>query len=290
MQELQNIKERFQKIHSSTNQQNKDVFGFELIYNMLEKFSNPGLYVIAGRPNIGKTSFIISLLENINYFENKKRQTGIISVDMSAQFWLARYLSNITEIWLEKISRGRLDNNELNLILNSELDKNIAHLNINDSAYLEKDELRDLLQFWKHEKDVQIIVVDSLNHIPLLNGSNADHSMFIFLSELKSISLNLNLPIIISTSIKPVNAKNYYQPLTLADFRSVGPIEQITEAIIFINKSDPVEANKSKFFERQDDEVYLCIAKNNFGCLESCRLKALTHIQKFVEYDYPYPF
>ena len=77
-------------------------------------FRKGQLYVVAGKESMGKTSFIVSLVSDI--ISSNARNVGVIAMNISEESWVARLFSNVSEVLLECILRGRLLQDDLEKI------------------------------------------------------------------------------------------------------------------------------------------------------------------------------
>jgi replicative DNA helicase len=71
------------------------------------------LIILAARPSVGKTAFALNLARNAALHASKPTPIAFFSLEMSAGQLVQRILSAESEIWLEKIARGKLEEHEM---------------------------------------------------------------------------------------------------------------------------------------------------------------------------------
>jgi replicative DNA helicase len=118
------------------------------------------LIIIAARPGMGKTSFVLSIARNaaIDY----KKPVALFSLEMSSTQLVHRLFSIETGIPSEKIAKGRLSDEEWLILTNKLGPLNNANLIIDDTPALTVFDLRAKCRRLKHQHDIQLIMVDYL--------------------------------------------------------------------------------------------------------------------------------
>jgi replicative DNA helicase len=278
MQALLNIINRFQGIRGGNENSTAIKSGHEILDRILGGGFSKGLYVIAGKESIGKTAFIISLISNIIYKRMDSLSVGIISLDLSEQLWIERLLSCLSEVWLEKIARGRLEEHELKRIYHFAQSKEFNKIEIAAPGYMTIHELVDTCNRWVSWQDVQIIFIDYLQLISIENTGNRELKIFTISKVLKKLSIDLNVPVIVTVPLEPGKKS----VSNLKELRKIGAIEVFADVIMFLNRSVD---NNTQENEKNKQEIHIRISKNNSGALDTIRLRALLHIQKFIEFD-----
>lgn len=223
----------------------------------VQSFANPGLYIIAGDSQSGKTSFVISLINTFRYFE-KQNHVAVLSTDMSSSAWLERYLSNLTEIWLEKIQRGKLDDSEIKLLQSQWVRKACNKLQLNAVRFERENQMINYFSKLRFEKGSNIFFIDSIRTLFMENR----YSITRILNTFKKICSDVNISIVATCEIENNNSKSKI-------FRG---LEFYADALFFINAID---------FKREN--AYVRVQKNNFGTLQTFEFRPLLHIQKFED-------
>src|ERR1051326_4340759 len=87
--------------------------GFASLDTVTYGWQATDLIILAARPSVGKTAFALNLARNAALHPTKPTTVGFFSLEMSASQLVQRILSAESEIWLEKISRGKLEDYEM---------------------------------------------------------------------------------------------------------------------------------------------------------------------------------
>jgi replicative DNA helicase len=212
---------------------------------------------------------------------------------MSAGQLVQRILSAESEIWLEKISRGRLEEHEMKQLYKKGIDKLAsAPIHIDDTAALNIFELRAKCRRLKNKHNVGLIIID---YLQLMSGtgenrnSNREQEISRISRDLKGLAKELHIPIValsqLSREVEKRGAKDGQKMPQLSDLRESGAIEQDADMVMFLYRPEYYDITSNEMGESNKGETILRIAKHRNGQLDTIRLRALLHIQKFIEED-----
>ena len=170
--------------------------GFTKLDKMTSGWQNSDLIIIAARPAMGKTAFVLSMAKNIAV--DYRNPVALFSLEMSNVQLVNRLIANVCEIPSEKIKSGQLANYEwqqLDYKLKNLMD---APLYVDDTPSLSVFELRTKARRLVREHGVRIIIIDYLqlmNASGMAFGSRQEEVSTISRS-LKGLAKELNIPII----------------------------------------------------------------------------------------------
>ncbi|MEP6513038.1 MAG: replicative DNA helicase [Parafilimonas sp.] len=263
--------------------------GFASLDRVTYGWQPTDLIIIAARPSVGKTALALNLARNaaLNHFKNTP--VAIFSLEMSASQLVQRLLSAQSEIPLEKIARGKLEEHEYQQLHTKgikELEK--APIFIDDTAALNIFEFRAKARRLVNKHNVGLIIID---YMQLMSGigernSNREQEISNISRNLKALAKELNIPIIaLSQLSRAVETRKESKMPQLSDLRESGAIEQDADMVIFIYRPEYYETLTNEMGESTRGETHIKIAKHRNGSLENFKLRALLHIQKFVEWD-----
>lgn len=278
VQDIQNIIDRIQRITRDEENDSAIRSGINILDRILGGGFSKGLYVLAGREAVGKTAFVVSLISGIIDRRTDTPKVGIISLDLSEQLWMERVLSNISEVWLEKISRGRVDEHELQKISDISHGTEFDRIEIAAPGYMAIQQLVATCTSWVAEKAVRIIFIDYLQLITYEHSTDPELKYFKIVQALKKLAIDLDVTIIVT--VKLGSGKTTALP-NLKDLRKIGAIETFADVIMFL-----YHPGYRQQVINQNEDMYISIAKNAFGLLDIIKLRALFRIQKFIEIDY----
>ncbi len=265
--------------------------GFSTIDHITYGWQPSDLIVLAARPSVGKTAFALNLARNAALHPTKPTVVGFFSLEMSAGQLVQRILSAESEIWLEKIARGRLEEHEMKQLYKKGIERLAsAPIHIDDSAALNIFELRAKCRRLKNKHNVGLIIID---YLQLMSGagenrnSNREQEISRISRDLKGLAKELNIPIIaLSQLSREVEKRKEGNKMPqLSDLRESGAIEQDADMVMFLYRPEYYDITSNELGESNKGETHVRIAKHRNGQLDTIKLKALLHIQKFIEDD-----
>ncbi len=278
-------------------QRNEDVTGVPSGFTGLDRvtygWQNTDLIILAARPAVGKTAFALNLARNAAMHPTKPTPVALFSLEMSAGQLVQRILSAESEIWLEKIARGKMEEHEMKQLYARGIQRlSQAPLYIDDTPALNIFELRAKCRRLKNKHNIGMIIID---YLQLMSGtgenrsSNREQEISNISRNLKGLAKELNVPIIalsqLSRAVEQRGAKEGSRIPQLSDLRESGAIEQDADMVMFLYRPEYYDINSNAEGENIKGLTEVKIAKHRNGSLETVKLKALLHIQKFTNWD-----
>jgi replicative DNA helicase len=262
--------------------------GFPSLDRVTYGWQNSDLVILAARPSVGKTAFALNLARSAALDPVKPTGVGFFSLEMSSTQLVQRILSAESEIMLEKISRGKLEEYEMKQLYKKGIERlNKAPIYIDDSAALNIFELRAKCRRLKNKYNIGLVIID---YLQLMSGSadrnsNREQEISKISRDLKSLAKELNIPIIaLSQLSREVERRKEGNKMPqLSDLRESGAIEQDADMVMFLYRPEYHDIHVTENGESNKGETHVKIAKHRNGSLETIKLKALLHIQKFIE-------
>lgn len=279
---------------------NEDITGVPSGFPSLDRvtygWQNTDLIILAARPAVGKTAFALNLARNAVLDTKKEKPTpvALFSLEMSAGQLVQRILSAESEIWLEKISRGKMEEHEMKQLYARGVQRLAqAPLFIDDTPALNIFELRAKCRRLKNKHNIGLIIID---YLQLMSGtgenrnSNREQEISNISRNLKALAKELSVPIIalsqLSRAVETRGAgKDGNKMPQLSDLRESGAIEQDADMVMFLYRPEYYDITTNELGENNRGETHVRIAKHRNGSLETIKLRALLHIQKFTEDD-----
>ena len=203
-----------------------------------------------------------------------------------------RILAAESEIWLEKISRGKMEEHEMKQLYARGVQRlSQAPLFIDDTPALNIFELRAKCRRLKNKHDIGMVIID---YLQLMSGtgdgrnSNREQEISNISRNLKALAKELGIPIIalsqLSRAVETRGAgKDGTKMPQLSDLRESGAIEQDADMVMFLYRPEYYDITSNEMGENNIGETHVRIAKHRNGSLETIKLRALLNIQKFVE-------
>ena len=263
--------------------------GFPSLDKLTYGWQQTDLIVLAARPSVGKTAFALNLARSAALHPTKPTPVVFFSLEMSSSQLVQRILSAESEIWLEKISRGKLEEHEMKQLYKRGIERlSSAPIYIDDTAALNIFELRAKCRRLKNKHDIGLIIID---YLQLMSGGgdnkngNREQEISKISRDLKGLAKELKVPIIaLSQLSREVEKRKEGAKIPqLSDLRESGAIEQDADMVMFLYRPEYYDITANEMGESNKGETYVKIAKHRNGSLDTIKLKALLHIQKFIE-------
>ncbi|HMZ99664.1 MAG TPA: replicative DNA helicase, partial [Ferruginibacter sp.] len=223
-----------QRIEDMRNRQ-EDITGVPTGFPSLDKLTYgwqpTDLIILAARPSVGKTAFALNLARSAAMDPVKPTAVGFFSLEMSSGQLVQRILSAESEIWLEKIARGKLEEHEMKQLYKRGIERlSKAPIFIDDTAALNIFELRAKCRRLKNKHNVGLILID---YLQLMSGSgdnrnsNREQEISRISRDLKGLAKELQVPIIaLSQLSREVEKRKEGAKIPqLSDLRESGAIE-----------------------------------------------------------------
>ncbi len=260
--------------------------GFSEIDRITAGWQKADLVILAARPGMGKTAFVLSMARNIAV--EFQRPTAFFSLEMTGVQLVTRLIASESEIPSEKLRRGQLDESEWKKLNERIGELTSAPLYIDDTPALSIFELRAKCRRLKSKHNIELIVID---YLQLMSGTadhkgNREQEISNISRSLKSLAKELNVPIIaLSQLSRAVETRGGTKRPILSDLRESGAIEQDADMVTFIYRPEYyqiMEDNDGNSTERMAEFI---IAKHRNGALESLKLTFISELAKFTDYD-----
>ncbi|MEK6658305.1 MAG: replicative DNA helicase [Campylobacterota bacterium] len=271
--------------------------GFHELNKMTTGFGKGDLVIVAARPAMGKTSFILNTVNNLI---TKGKGVAFFSLEMPAEQLMLRLLSIQTSIPLQKLRVGDMNDDQWNS-LNSAIDKmNSAKLYVDDHGSININQLRSKLRKLKNQHpDIEIAVIDYLQIMSGV-GTQDRHLQVSEMSRgLKMLARELNMPIVALSQLnRGLESRNDKRPM-LSDIRESGSIEQDADIILFVYRDDVYLYKEEKerekaakaegkefkptYQEKEEEDAEIIIGKQRNGPTGHVKLVFQKKLTKFVD-------
>jgi replicative DNA helicase len=284
------VKQALKKIQEIGNQEGMSglATGFTKLDALTSGWQPSDLVIIAARPGMGKTAFVISMAKNMAIDFN--HGVAVFSLEMSSVQLITRMISSETGLTSEKLRKGNLEPHEWEQ-LNVKVKKlSDAPIFIDDTPSLSIFDLRAKARRLVSQHGVKIIVIDYLQLMTAGGkaGGNREQEISMISRNLKALAKELAVPVIaLSQLSRAVETRGGSKRPLLSDLRESGAIEQDADIVSFIFRPEYYGMT-----EWDDDEHTPCegqgefiIAKHRNGGLDNIRLKFTGHLAKFSDLE-----
>lgn len=237
------------------------------------------LVLIAARPSMGKTAFVLNIAEHVAFKLNKT--IAIFSLEMSKEQLVNRLFSLESKVDSQHIRTGQLSDQEWEKLIESAGVIGKSNLIIDDTPGISIAELRSKCRKYKLEHDLSMIIID---YLQLMSGSGRTDSRQQEISDisrsLKAIARELSVPVLaLSQLSRAVEQRPDHRPM-LSDLRESGAIEQDADVVMFIYRDE---------YYNHDTErpgiAEIIIAKQRNGPIGTVDLAWLPNYTKFANLE-----
>ncbi|EIM78121.1 replicative DNA helicase [Nitritalea halalkaliphila LW7] len=265
--------------------------GFTALDRVTSGWQKSDLVIIAARPAMGKTAFVLSTLRNAAV--DHQRPVVIFSLEMSSVQLVNRLISAEAELDSEKIKKGTLADYEWEQLVHKTSKLAKAPLFVDDTPALSVLELRAKCRKLKAQHDIQMIVIDYLQLMSgdsKNSGGNREQEIASISRALKKIAKELSVPVIaLSQLSRAVETRGGDKRPQLSDLRESGAIEQDADMVMFLYRPE--------YYGITEDEGMstagvgeVIIAKHRNGSLETVKLRFIGKYTKFADLDLNVPY
>ncbi len=203
---------------------------------------HPGqMIVIAARPGMGKTAFVLNIARHVVC--NEKVPVVIFNLEMSKESLVQRLVAMDSLVDSQNIRTGNLTDDEWDNIIESAEKLSHVPLFIDDNSSVTIADLRSKCRKLKQTEGIGLIIID---YLQLMNASHPVESRQQFIAEvsraLKGLARELEVPVIALSQLnRTVDRSSDHKP-TLSDLRESGAIEQDADVVMFIHRPEKYDA------------------------------------------------
>jgi replicative DNA helicase len=282
------VKEATEEIEAAS--KNKDGVsgvptGFTDLDRLTAGFQKSDMIVLAARPGMGKTAFVLSMARNTAVQFNQG--VAIFSLEMSNVQLTKRMMAMETGISSEKFRKGFSDEADWETLHSKISGLADAPLFIDDTPGLSIFELRAKCRRLKMQHDIQMVIIDYLQLMTAgIKGGNREQEISTISRSIKEIAKELNVPIIaLSQLSRSVETRGGDKRPMLSDLRESGAIEQDADMVCFIYRPEYYGLIEDENGMPTDGIGEIIVAKHRNGSLDTVRLKFVKELTRFDNLD-----
>lgn len=271
--------------------------GFHELNRMTTGFGKGDLVIIAARPAMGKTSFV---LNTVNSLVKQNKGVAFFSLEMPAEQLMLRLLSIQTSIPLTKLRLGDMNDQEWGSLHGAIDSMNSAKLFVDDQGSININQLRSKLRKLKNQHpEIEIAVIDYLQIMQGVGTADRHQQVSEISRGLKMLARELEMPIVALSQLnRGLEARNDKRPM-LSDIRESGSIEQDADIILFVYRDDVYlykeekEREKaakaegkefvSEYVEKEEEDAEIIIGKQRNGPTGHVKLVFQKKLTRFVD-------
>ncbi|WP_026473695.1 replicative DNA helicase [Alkaliflexus imshenetskii] len=261
--------------------------GFTELDRITSGWQSSDMIVIAARPAMGKTAFVLSMARNMAV---KYRQgVAVFSLEMSNVQLVNRLIVAETELHPDKIKNGKLEPYEWEQFDHKIKSLEDAPLFVDDTAGLSVFELRAKCRRLKKQHNIKIIIIDYLQLMNAsgMNPGNRQEEVSMISRSLKGLAKELNVPIIALSQLSRAveNRTGDGKRPQLSDLRESGAIEQDADMVLFIHRPEYYKITEDEQGNSLIGLAEIIIAKHRNGATGDVRLRFRPEAIRFEDIE-----
>lgn len=235
------------------------ITGFDELDKITTGLKETDLIILAARCGIGKTSFVLNLINKIAMGDGERQRVpvAIFSLEMSS-FQVSQHMLCIeSQIDLNRMKNGQLRGEDWAKLTGAASHLAEAPIFIDDTPNLDIKEIKSKSLILKNKHDIRLLVIDYLQLIHTTSKFDSEQQRISYLvRELKKIAHGLEITIILTSQL-PREALSTTKTPCLSDLSQLGPVEREADLVIFLHRD----------LEKDEDEVItkVIIDKNDNG-------------------------
>lgn len=260
--------------------------GYTGLDKMTSGWQNSDLIIIAARPAMGKTAFVLSMAKNMAVDFNTP--IAIFTLEMANVQLVKRLISNVADLEGEKIKSGQLSPEEWDRLNERIRGVFSSPLYLDETPGLSITELRTKARRLVRERGVRLIMID---YLQLMNASgmklgSREQEVSTISRSLKALAKELDIPIIALSQLNRSTETREDKRPVLSDLRESGAIEQDADIVCFIHR--PEYYTKSGEDANGNDIrglAELIVAKHRSGAVGDVKLRFVSKFARFENWD-----
>ncbi|OAV43501.1 replicative DNA helicase [Lewinella sp. 4G2] len=264
--------------------------GFTELDRLTSGLQGSDLIIIAARPAMGKTSFVLSMARNaaVDY----KRGVAIFSLEMSATQLAGRIFSQDAEVNGQKMRNGKFDDDEWIRLTAAMSRVGEAPIFIDDTPGINVFELRAKCRRLKQEKGIDMVIID---YLQLMSGAgesnkgmNREQEVSGISRALKGLAKELEVPVIaLSQLSRAVESRGGDKRPQLSDLRESGSIEQDADIVMFLHRPEYYGIHEDEMGNSNAGIANVIVGKNRHGEAKDIRMAFINDFARFADLEDP---
>jgi len=284
-QSVAEVIEQFEALLSGDRGTQGITTGYEVLDKMCSGLKPGEMFVVAARPSMGKTSFMMNVVEHICI--DQAKPSMVFSCEMSSYQIVQRLLFSRARFAMSQLNRGYTPSKgDLQKIQRAALEVSNAKLFIDDTPGITINELRAKARRKKRDEDIQLIAIDYLQ-LMKSRTKQAENSREREIAEIsagiKGLAKELGIPIIILAQLnrgpESRTGKNVGVP-RMSDLRESGSIEQDADMVGLLYRT-AYYAEDAEAKAAEEGRAELVLAKNRNGETGHIPLTFIADLMRF---------
>jgi replicative DNA helicase len=249
--------------------------GFIDLDRLLGGLQPSDLLIVAGRPGMGKTAFMLSAAKNAA--QTHKKHVAIFSLEMANEQLVQRLIAQETGIDSQRLRTGKLQEDEWPVFTHAIEVLSDTRIFLDDTPALTPLQLRTKCRRLHMEFQLDLIVVD---YLQLMSGGirsdNRVQEVSHISRNMKILARELNVPVLAAAQLSRAVEQRADKEPQLSDLRESGSLEQDADIVMFIHRPEMYERDTTK-----KNIAQIKIAKHRNGPVGTIELVFRNNLAKF---------
>jgi len=233
--------------------------GFVDLDRLLGGLQKSDLIIVAGRPGMGKTSWLLSVALNA---ARARARVAIFSMEMSNEQIVQRLISSETGISTQNLRLGKLDEREWTLFVEATGSLSNVRIFLDDTPAQSPIQMRTKCRRLYSEHGLDLIIID---YLQLMNSGtgrveNRVQEISFISRQLKQLARELNVPVLAAAQLSRAVEQRQDKRPQLSDLRESGSIEQDADVVMFIYREEMYNENTDR-----PNQADILVAKHRNG-------------------------
>ncbi len=250
--------------------------GYKILDNCIDGIHETDFVVIAARPLMGRTDFLVNLIINIGVEQNIP--LAFFSMKLPTDQITRRLLCTKARINHTKVIRCRLVESDWPKLTYSAGAVSESKIYIDDNTSLNIDDIETKIRAAKIENGIKLVVIDSLYHISYQQQNNNPNYIFELTRRIKLIAKELKIPIIATAPVaRDVDFKVNKCP-TINDLNEWYSVMEDADVVSFLYCNSPLYDDYDEYIIKD-----LVLVKNIYGNIGAISYKYETEYNLYLE-------
>ena len=214
--------------------------GLKAVDKALDGLQRSDLLIVAGRPGMGKTGFLIGIAKHVGLA--LKRNVAFFTLEMSAEQLIQRMIAQETQIDSQKLRSAKLSDAEAQEVVHALGVLSESRIFVDDTPAITPLQLRTKCRRMQMEIGLDLVVVD---YLQLMSGDtrteNRVQEVSYISRYLKVLARDLNVPVIAAAQLSRAVEQRQDKTPVLSDLRESGSLEQDADIVMFINRPEQMK-------------------------------------------------
>lgn len=252
--------------------------GFRDLDELTLGFREGSMVVLASRPSVGKTSFMLNIHYHLSGGESGV-PTAIFTLETGAEELVTRFLSMISRVDSRKIQTGKLSRDDLGSLADAVSELKRMPIFLDATPAISLTEIRAKARRILRDEGVRLISIDYMQLIRGPRSENRQIEVTMVSQSLKALARELSLPVLVLSQLSRSPERREDTTPRLSDLRESGSIEQDADIVMFLHRP---EIYGESMATKNLVEVH--VSKNRNGPTGKIRLTFLKEFTRFESY------